>query len=576
MSATRSSVPETEILDELDFDPDNLDIVTLGPTWERDAFGRFVEPEFTLGWHVLEWCSQWLCRPDGEPWQFTNEQVRFLLWFYAIDEHGQWLSHDVILQRLKGWGKDPIAAVIAAVELVGPSRFGGWAEDGQPLAVDNPVAWVQVYGVAKDQTKNTMRLFPSLFTKAATRKYDLDINKEIVYALGGSRVIEAMTSAAATSEGGRPTLVIANETHHWKANNGGHDVEATLQRNLAKAPEGTARRLAITNAYDPAEDSVAQRDREAYEAMQSGEVVDVGVMYDSLEAGPSAKLTIEQIPAYIEAVRGDAHWLSVRSGVRFILDRRNKPSLSRRFWFNQIVAREDAWVEIQHFDICKEADLVVEPDEEIVLFFDGSKSDDATALVGCRVSDGHVITFGMWQAPPQARRGEWVVPRGEVDARVREVFELHNVVAFFGDPSHTFDDETTDRFWDSLFDDWHRRYHSQLRIWASPGRGGHSIMWDMTLAERVKEFTAAAELTALDIAGEDLTHDGDPRLRAHVQNAVRYPNRYGVSIWKGHRESARKIDLAVCMIGARMVRRQLLNLASDDKRPRTGRAWGMT
>jgi hypothetical protein len=421
-----------------------------------------------------------------------------------------------------------------------------------------------------------MRLFPSLFTPAAVRRFDLDINKEIVYALGGSRVIEAMTSSAATSEGGRPTLVIANETHHWKSNNGGHDVEDTLQRNLAKAPYGTARRLAITNAFNPAEDSVAQRDREAFEAMQSGEVVDVGMMYDTLEAGPRAQLTAEQIPFYIAAVRGDAVWISIESGLRFILDKRRSPSSSRRFWFNQVVSREDSWTEIRFFDIIRDVDVLVDPAEEIVLFFDGSKSDDATALVGCRVSDGHVLTFGMWQAPPQARRGEWVVPRGEVDARVREVFELHNVVAFFGDPSHTFDDETLDRFWDSLFDDWHRRYNSQLRLWATPGRGGHSIMWDMTDTERVRQFTAAAELAALDIAGEEFTHDGDPRLRAHVMNAVRYPNRYGVSIWKGHRESARKIDLADCMIGARMLRRMLLNLAEDPKKQRTGRGWGMT
>jgi len=156
------------------------------------------------------------------------------------------------------------------------------------------------------------------------------------------------------------------------------------------------------------------------------------------------------------------------------------------------------------------------------------------------------------------------------------VFETFNVVAFFGDPSHTFDDETTDRFWDSLFDDWHRRYQSQLRLWARPGRGGHAIEWDMAVAERVKDFTAEAERCALDIKGEEFTHDGDPRLRAHVMNAVRYPTRYGISVWKGHRESARKIDLAVCMIGARMVRRMLLNLATEAKRPRTGTGWGAT
>src|SRR5690606_31805515 len=101
---------------------------------------------------------------------------------------------------------------------------------------------------------------------------------------------------------------------------------------------------------------------------------------------------------------------------------------------------------------------------------------------------------------------------------------------------------------------------AQLRLWAQPGRNGHSVMWDMTAPKRVAEFTAAAERTASDIADRAFTHDGDRRLRLHVRHARRYPNRYGVSIWKGHRESKRKIDLAVCMIGARMMRRQLLNI----------------
>jgi len=65
MTAATSSADEA--VDALDFDPDDLDLLTMGPTWERDAFGRFVEPERTLGWAVLEWCSEWLLHPYGFP-----------------------------------------------------------------------------------------------------------------------------------------------------------------------------------------------------------------------------------------------------------------------------------------------------------------------------------------------------------------------------------------------------------------------------------------------------------------------------------------------------------------------------
>ncbi|MBZ4251921.1 hypothetical protein LAJ57_13535, partial [Streptococcus pneumoniae] len=78
--------------------------------------------------------------------------------------------------------------------------------------------------------------------------------------------------------------------------------------------------------------------------------------------------------------------------------------VSRRYWFNQIVAAEDAWCDPKHIDLCAAPDMEHEPADGWVLFFDGSKSDDSTALVGCRLSDGHVVTLGIW-AKPQGARG---------------------------------------------------------------------------------------------------------------------------------------------------------------------------
>jgi hypothetical protein len=94
-------------------------------------------------------------------------------------------------------------------------------------------------------------------------------------------------------------------------------------------------------------------------------------------------------------------------------------------------------------------------------------------------------------------------------------------------------------------------------------------MWDMASPARSEAFTAAAERCVEDIEARQLTHDGDARLR-HAHNARRYPNKWGVSLWKGHRESARKVDLAVCMVGARMVRRAVLNVRGPTSR-RTNR-----
>lgn len=403
----------------------------------------------------------------------------------------------------------------------------------------------------------------------------MEIGRELIYAYGGSRVIEAVTSSPRSLEGARGSFIVKNETHHWLINNDGHEMAAVIDRNSAKSAGGHSRALSITNAYEPAEDSVAQREREAWELMASDKSLASGLLYDSLEAPPEAPLTAEAAPAVIAAVRGDSAWLDIERIVATILDPRNPPSRSRRFWYNQITAAEDAWITPQDFDLCEAGEGIppLAPNEEIVLFLDCSKSDDATALVGARLTDGLVVTLGLWQRPPGERGKGWLAPREAIDATVDRVMGEYRVVAFWGDPSHTLEDESGERYWDALFDQWHRKYGALLEVWADTNRlRGHSIMWDMAAPSRAEMFVRAAELCNTEIEGHVLMHDGDARLKQHTRNARRYPTRWGISLWKGHRESPRKIDLAVCMVGARMVRRIVLNNPSR-KRRRTGKVW---
>src|SRR5690606_37969474 len=98
--------------------------------------------------------------------------------------------------------------------------------------------------------------------------------------------------------------------------------------------DGAARVGSITNAYEPGMDTVAERDRDAYDTMTAGQSRTTGILYVSLEAPPEAPLTAEDAPAVASAIRGDSHWLNVDRIVRSILDTRNPPSRSRRFWYN--------------------------------------------------------------------------------------------------------------------------------------------------------------------------------------------------------------------------------------------------
>jgi len=602
-----------------------------GPTWRTDDEGNFVLPELTLGWHILSWIRQNLLDDEGNLFTPTAEQARFILWMYAIDRRGKFLYREVVLQRLKGWGKDPIAAVIAAVEFVGPCRFSHFqtAEadlatgtvKGQPVGKRNTRAWVQVAAVSLSQTRNTMLIFAGLFTKACQIQHSIDIGKEVIYAYAGQVQIQAVTSSPETMEGNRPTFVILNETHHWREANRGIEMNKVIKRNVRKNKGGQARTLSITNAYDPQMDSVAQRRRETWEDQESGDAIRTGVMYDSLEASPKALLILEQgkdespadyeerVRAYITAVingaKGDSWFLDTEEIVNAVLDGETTPADARRFYYNQIVNSEDAWlpssaIEAAISELAKSArrenpddalraGWLVRPKSEVVLFADLSKSRDHSGIVGCEVDTGYVFTVGHWGPPPGMRKvsgkkKRWLAPRGEVMARIDEAFDRFNVVAFFADPSHALAEEDDEGagYWDGVLDTVHRRFKDRLLLWSAPtGNNQHSVIWDMSSPAHQKAFVEAAEayveeMTRLDDIEEwdpEFQIDGYAELVKHLRNAQEYehPKGYGTSLSKGSRRSSKKIALAVCAVGARMVRRMYLNRAPDDKRRKPGR-----
>lgn len=567
--------------------PDVVEPFTLGPTWKRGPDGKFILPEYTLGWHCLAWTKTYLQHYVGKPWQYTPEQARLTLWWYAMDPvTNRFLWRDGVIQRLKGWGKDPVVASWGAFEFVGPCRFDKVADEGnewgvkpgQPLGMQHPAAWVQMAAVSQDQTRNTMTLFPSILSRRAIEEYRIDLGKEIIYADKGRARIEAVTSSPRALEGGRPTATYPNETHHWLESNSGHDMAAVIERNATKSAGGQSRTMAITNAFEPGEDSVAERTRDAYEAMDAGRAVDTGLFYDSLEAPPEAKLTEAWIEPTLKAVRGDSVWLDIPSLRASILDVRNPPSRSQRFWYNRIAAAEDAWLARYEWDACKREDLALTDGDEVVLFFDGSKSDDATGLCACRMSDGLVSALGVWQKPanwPSPNSPGYVpyrVPRDDVHGVVENAFARFKVQAFFADPGSGQDDDDGEMYWDAYIDLWGQTWGTKLALRSvQSGPKAHAVRWDMRDPRNQETFTEAVKRTHTDVLERSLLHDGHKTLRTHVINARRRTNRWGVTIGKEHRESARKIDLAVCMVGARMLRRMILNSPKRAKKKTPGK-----
>ena len=520
-------------------------------------------PDLTIGHYVEAWMRRWLIQPNGpaagQRFRPTQRQTLFLAWWYAVDEDGRWLFHHGVRRLAKGSGKSPFAAALALAEFCGPVRVA----DIDPRrglvvarAMDMPL--VQIAATAESQTGNTMRMVRAFAAKGSevVLEHGLDPGKTKYYKLPEG-TLEVITSSATAAEGAEGSCTTADETEHWKPANGGVELGSTLEDNLAKSG---SRMVETSNAWIPGEDSVAEDTFDAWCEQEEGRSRNPSrILYDAVISPPDTDWSDpDSIREALEEVYADCWWVDVENLMARILDKRARLTESKRKYGNRPTVAEDAWVTPEQWAVLARPGRVVEPGEEIALFFDGSKSRDATALVGCCVSDGHVFLVDVWEPKPGDPDDR--VPVEEVDDAVARAFDTWGVSGFFADVKE----------WESFTKvTWPKRHGGKgLRIKAVPG-GKHpeEIAWDMRSNEF--EFTKAAELCQDEILERKFTHDGDPRLARHVANARERPNRYGTSVRKESPGSPKKIDGAVCVIGARHCRR--LVVAKGGRR-KTGRA----
>lgn len=530
-------------------------------------------PKFTLGYEALAWAAKYLRHPNGiragKAWQFTREQARFVLWFYALDENGRWLFHHGARRLAKGSGKSPFAAVMALIELLAPVRFDHWDPDVPGGVSGKPVSmpWVQIAAVSLDQTENTMRMVRAMASPANApalhRDYSLDVGKTQIFVQPEGK-LEVITSSAATAEGAESTFVIGDELEHWTPSNGGAELHATLMDNLSKSG---SRMLETLNAWKPGINSAGESTFNDWVLQETGRSKNESrILYDARQAPHDTELgDADSLRSALEWVYADCPW----SDIDAIMTRIWSPSAqvddSKRKYLNWPVASSDSWCDPQDWAQMARPDIDVAPGEDIVMFFDGSLSNDHTALIGCRMDDGHIFTIGVWQPKAADPDNKPMVDVQAVDDRVDFAFATWNVIGFYADV----------REWESFTKvAWPERYRDRLELWAT-SRGAQQpepIAWDMRGKDF--QFTTAAELAEAEVMQHSFTHDGNPLLTEHVLNARRHEGRYGITVRKESRKSAKKIDACVCMIGARMVWRLARERGGvSKKKQRTGKAF---
>lgn len=519
-------------------------------------------PSLTLGWEAVRWAHKYLRQPNGpragQRFSFVESQVRFLLHWYAVNEDGSWMYHHGVRRLSKGSGKSPSAAALSLIELCAPVRLkdfdpklpGGCK--GQPVSM--PL--VQIAATSESQTFNTMRMVRAFAPKGSRVVLDHNLDPgRTRYNMLPEGSLLVITSSVESAEGAEPTHITADETEHWLPGNRGPELASTLLDNLTKSGN---RMLETCNSWKPDVGSVAQDSYEAWLAQEMGHSRNTSkILYDARIAPPDTDMSDDDsLHSALEFVYGDCHWAKLDPIMTRIRDRKARVDDSKRKYLNWPTAPEDAWVRPEWWAALTDTSRVLTDGEDVALFFDGSKSNDATALIGCAISDGYVFTLGVWEPAGE----DYEVDVEAVDLAVERAFDRFAVKAFFADV----------REWEQFAKlTWPQRYRDRLTVWAVPGgKSPEPVAWDMR--SHSYDFELGSELAEAEIIDGAFRHDGHPLTAKHVRNARRFDGRYGITVRKESAKSPDKIDACVCVIGARIARR--LVLASDKTKPKTGAA----
>ncbi|MFG2826103.1 hypothetical protein ACGFWI_01250 [Streptomyces sp. NPDC048434] len=487
----------------------------------------------SLGWLVGEWIEEHCVIPDGdrlgEPYLLTDEMWAFLVHHYrlrtdAAEDRWQsaWAYRRSQLVRPQKWGKGPLTAAMICAEAEGPVRFAGWDADGEPVGREWMTPWIQVTATSEDQTDNVYRALRPMIDEGPLADLIPDTGETRINLAGGG-LIEPVTSSKNARLGQRITFAVQDETHCWLESNGGWSIASTQRRNLS----GTGGRpVETTNAWDPSEQSVAQRTAEARsrDLYRDHRVPPPCSLDNKAERKRALRI------AYGDSAKRPDGWVDIDridGEMREIADA-GDPAQAERFYLNRIVAGTGSWIDRDRWDARKAPQEQPPAKTPIVLGFDGSDVDDWTGL-RAETMDGYqwTPTYGPDSRPTVWDPADWdgQTPRLEVDAAVDELMERYDVVRMYCDPP----------YWETEVDTWADRY-GEKRV----------VRW-YTL--RVSQMHAAAERLVTDVTKRDATfrHDGCPIAGAHVANArkaARPGNRYVLR----KASVTQKIDLGVVSV----------------------------
>jgi len=477
----------------------------------------------TLGPVVCDWIETYLVHGPGDiagdPIHIDAEFRAFIYRAYELTTEGRRIFRRAVLSRPKGRAKSELAAMIACAEALGPVRFDGNDANGDPVGIPVSSPLIKCYATEEGQAGNTYDAVQYMLANGSVfDEYAIDVGLTRTFLLDVAGEIVAQTSAAKSKDGGKETFAVFDESHLWilpqlKA------LHETVTFNLMKRKMAEPWSLETTTMYVPGEGSVAE---ETAKAFKSGDVE--SLLYD--HKGASLDVDITNDEALRDAlcyVYGPAsEWMDIDGMVTEFRNPQNRESELRRKLLNQPVSTEEMFTNGPAWDALADPSRNPADGARIVLSFDGSLNNDATALIGVTLEEKpHVFVAGVWEKTLDDLP-DWTVDFEEVENRIREIRKQYDVVEFAADDRH-----------------WKRTLEMMF------SEGMNAVVFPQSAARMTPATNRFGQLIAMG----GMTHDGNLRLREHVLNAVLVEDSRGVRLYKAHKKSARKIDLAVatCM-----------------------------
>jgi hypothetical protein len=476
---------------------------------------------------ALDWIEAHCVIPDrhraGEPLRLYDYQLRYLAEFYRVRAAARWIPDDPILapafvyrrgllvgpQKI---GKGPGTAAHTCLEGVGPALFAGWAGDddgyacadhgcgcgwerpyepGEPMGMPWPTPLIQITAVSEEQTANIYGALLPMIERGPLGDLIPKVGEEFTRLPGGGE-IATVTSSANSRLGQRVTFVAQDEVGLWTAGNKMTQVADTQYRGLA----GMGGRASLTtNAWDPSEQSVAQREYESSATDIVRQFVRPPKTLSFSNKRERRKIlrlvygeTVRERGGHIDldAIEAEAADLAARDLAQ-----------ASRFFGNCLVEASGSWLPTGLWD-SRAAPRQLQRGAQVCLGFDGSDVEDWTAL-RAETRDGYRFTptYGPDRRPTIWNPADWGgrIPRAEVDAAIDELFEWYDVCRMYGDPPD----------WKSELEAWALRYGDQ-RV----------IRWE---TYRTVQMHSALTRSVTDLTTGASTHDGCPITTVHVGNA---------------------------------------------------------